>query len=113
MQEVQAICDRAIIINNGQKVADHTIKDLLNLSGQQVLEVEFEQEINAAVFKQLDLPHQLTVANANLLHFEFDTTEDMRPVLMKFIAEQNLPLIGIKKRESSMEDVFNTLTKSV
>jgi ABC-2 type transport system ATP-binding protein len=112
MQEVQAICDRAIIINKGKKVADHSLEELLQENSGQILEVEFEAVVDSTVFKGLAVAHNLTVINEKSFHLEFDTKDDMRPVLMKFIAEQSLPLIGIKKRESSMEDVFNTLTKS-
>ena len=112
MQEVQAICDRAIIINNGKKVADQSLEELLNKVAVQVLEVEFEDEVDIEVFEGFSAEHKLKVVNKKSFQLEFDTQEDMRPVLMKFIAAQSLPLIGIKKRESSMEEVFNSLTKS-
>jgi ABC-2 type transport system ATP-binding protein len=112
MQEVQAICDRAIIINKGKKVADQSIQDLLNQTSGQVLEVEFEKQVDLEIFKQLPEAHRLTELNELSVQFDFEANVDMRPVLMKFIAEHSLPLIGIKKRESSMEDVFNALTKS-
>ena len=112
MQEVQAICDRAIIINNGKKVADQSLEELLNKVAVQVLEVEFEDEVDIEVFEGFSAEHKLKVVNKKSFQLEFDTQEDMRPVLMKFIAALSLPLIGIKKRESSMEEVFNSLTKS-
>ena len=112
MQEVQAICDRAIIINKGKKVADQSLEELLNTVAVQVLEVEFEDEVDIEVFEGFSAEHKLKVVNKKSFQLEFDTQEDMRPVLMKFIAAQSLPLIGIKKRESSMEEVFNSLTKS-
>lgn len=111
MQEVQAICDRAIIINKGTKVADHSIDDLLKLNTGQSLEVEFETAVEDGIFADFDVPHKIKKSSAVLLHFEFESNDEMRPVLMKFIAEKGLPLIGIKKKERSMEDVFNFLTK--
>lgn len=112
MQEVQAICDRAVIINDGQKVADQSLEELLSGASSQVLEIEFEEEIAIEVFQDFDIAHQLEQTSPNLYQFKFETDEDVRSAIMKFIAEKQLPLIGIKKREHSMEDVFNSLTKS-
>ena len=97
--------------NKGKKVADHSIEDLLKLNAKQLLEVEFESEVDISVFEEFNIPHKLSAVSSVLLHFEFETEDDIRSHLMKFIAEKDLPLIGIKKRESSMEDVFNFLTR--
>ena len=112
MQEVQAVCDRAIIINQGRAVADKSIEELLKQNSSQVLEVEFEQEIAQGILDSVDNLTRIKQVSEKVFILEFATEKDMRPSLMQHMANEGLPLIGIKKKELSMEEVFNSLTKS-
>jgi len=112
MQEVQAVCDRAIIINNGKKAADQTIEQLLTMGDNQILEVEFESAVETSLFDDFAYITDISKLDKNKLRIVFKSRNDMRSEVMKFVADKNLPLIGIKRQESTMEDVFNELTKT-
>ena len=112
MQEVQAICDRVIIIDNGQIVADDSLSHILEGSAKQVLEIEFETTVDEA--RLLDFKGVKQVLNRanNVYEIEIEFLEDARPEMMKYIANLGLPLIGIKQKETTMEEVFNALTQT-
>lgn len=111
MQEVQAICDRVIIINHGRLVADDTLGNLLAGQARQVLELEFEQAVDTSILQAFD--GVLAVEEIATCHYriELDYSHDARPAMMRLVSQNKLPLIGIKQKETTMEEVFNMLTK--
>lgn len=112
MQEVQAVCDRAIVINKGQIVADGSINDLQKLNTNQVIEIEFCNKVSDALLKSFEGIVTLRNIGANRYQIEVSTKEDIRPAFMKFVTDNQLDLIGITQVQRSMEDVFATLTQS-
>jgi len=110
MQEVQAICDRVIIINNGKMVADDSLSQIIEGSARQVLEVEFEIKIDEAKLYNFKGIKQVVQRDNNIYEIELEFLEDARPEMMKYITSLGLPLIGIKRQETTMEDVFKSLT---
>jgi len=112
MQEVQALCDRVLIINNGLLVADDSLSNILEGSAKQVLEIEFETSIEEAKLHDFKGVKQVLRKDNNIYEIELDFPEDARPEMMKYIANLGLPLIGIKQKETTMEEVFNSLTKT-
>jgi len=112
MQEVQAVCDRAIVINKGRIVADGSIDELQNLNANQVIEVEFCNKVSDALLKSFEGMIALRNIGANRYQIEVSNKEDVRPAFMKFVTDNQLDLIGITQVQRSMEDVFATLTQS-
>jgi ABC-2 type transport system ATP-binding protein len=112
MQEVQALCDRVLIINNGLLVANDSLSNILEGSAKQVLEIEFETSIEEAKLHEFKGIKQVLRKDNNIYEIELDFSEDARPEMMKHIANLGLPLIGIKQKETTMEEVFNSLTQS-
>jgi ABC-2 type transport system ATP-binding protein len=112
MQEVQAICDRVIIINNGKMVADDSLSQILEGSARQVLEVEFEIDIDEAKLHDFKGIKKVLKKPNNVYEIELEFLEDARPEMMKYITGLGLPLIGIKQQEKTMEEVFKVLTES-
>ena len=112
MQEVQAVCDRAIVINKGRIVADGSINDLQKLNTNQVIEVEFCNKVSDALLKSFEGMIALRNIGANRYQIEVSNKEDVRPAFMKFVTDNQLDLIGITQVQRSMEDVFATLTQS-
>lgn len=111
MQEVQALCDRAIIINKGEIVANEEVRLLQQLGEDQIIyTVEFEAEVSTALLSAIS-----GVINVNKL--EGGTYEvvagkvDIRSEIFKVAADNHLPLLGLKQNESSLEHIFQTLTK--
>jgi ABC-2 type transport system ATP-binding protein len=110
MQEVQALCDRVIVINRGQIVADDLLK---NLVGQKpsapVVVVEFKEKISAEELAML--PGVLNV-NTEGGTFRITANEgvDVRPALLHFATQKNISLLSLRQEENSMEEIFKSLT---
>jgi gliding motility-associated transport system ATP-binding protein len=112
MQEVQAICDRVIIINNGKLVADDSLTHILEGRAKQILEIEFETAIDEAKLKDFQGANRVVGKGNHIYEIELNYKEDARADLMKHMAHHELPLIGIKQKEATMEDVFRALTQT-
>ena len=111
MQEVQALCDRAIIINKGEIVADESVQMLQQVGDNQIVNiVDFEAEISTRLLEGID-----GVIEVNRLEgsrYEVVSGKiDIRSAIFKVAADNQLPLLGLKQQESSLEHIFQTLTK--
>lgn len=118
MQEVQAICDRSLVINKGKLVADASLDELLKVKKSTIsLRITFSSETNPNVFEPL--MQQGLIEKISLLDkgtkFQLicATEKDPRQHLMSMIAEQGLILRSMEEvtETKSMEDVFRELTK--
>jgi ABC-2 type transport system ATP-binding protein len=110
MQEVEAICDRVIIINKGQIVADDTASHLQLDETHQTVYAEFDKEIAKSVLTKI--PHVRKVekvAGGWLL----ETTDkvDLRKEIATYAQQQNLLVLTLKTEERTLEEVFKELTK--
>jgi ABC-2 type transport system ATP-binding protein len=112
MQEVEAICDRVIIINLGKIVADSPVQELYQFQrNTQTIFLEFSQEIQKDTLSAL--PGVQNIRKKGTGKYEIDThgTIDIRPDIFKLAAENNWTLIGIKQEEKNLESIFQALTK--
>ncbi|WP_047548026.1 gliding motility-associated ABC transporter ATP-binding subunit GldA [Psychroserpens sp. Hel_I_66] len=109
MQEVEAICDRVIIINKGEIVADKKLKDLRDGQEQTVI-VEFDYRVEEAFL--LKLPNAKTVKNTHDFIYEitFSTTEDMRSHVFDFAHDNELKILQLNQKNASLESLFRELT---
>ncbi|WP_046758084.1 gliding motility-associated ABC transporter ATP-binding subunit GldA [Kordia jejudonensis] len=109
MQEVEAICDRVIIINKGEIVADTTLAKLQK-DQQQVIEVEFDYRIEDVLIEKL--PHVVQVINTRGLVYEitFDTSKDMRSTVFDFAHDNDLKALQINQKNKNLESLFRELT---
>lgn len=109
MQEVEAICDRVIIINKGKIVADKKLKELRNET-QQTVVVEFDYRVEEAFL--LKLPKVKTVKNTHDFVYEiiFDTPEDMRSQVFDFAHDNELKILQLHQKHASLESLFRELT---
>jgi ABC-2 type transport system ATP-binding protein len=111
MQEVQAICDRVVVINKGKIVADDSIQNLLKSgTGKKILTVEFDKAIELETLLQVKGVQNVFSAGVNTYKIESEPGTDARAELFKFATEKNLSLIGLKLEETSLEAVFKQLT---
>lgn len=109
MQEVEAMCDRVIIINKGEVVADKYLKDLRE--GQdQVVVVEFDYRVEDAFL--LKLPQVASVKNPSGFVYEitFSTTTDMRSHVFDFAHDNDLKILQLNQKNTSLESLFRELT---
>ncbi len=109
LKEVEAICDRVIIINQGKIVADASLSDLRK-SEQQIIEVEFDYRVEEAFL--LKLPHAKSVVNTAGFAYEihFDTDKDMRPALFDFAHDNELKTLQLSRKNKNLESLFTELT---
>ncbi len=108
MQEVEAMCDKVVIINKGKIVADDEVTKLKSMRSDEITyRVEFEEPINASLFEDEGL--KILGGDANV--YQISSKDDPRKVIMKIAGEHELPLINVAKEEQSLEGVFQELTQ--
>lgn len=113
MQEVQAICDRVIIINRGKIVADDHISSLQDqVSGNTILTVEFSKKIDIASLKSINNVADVKDLGKNRYHIISSTTHDVRAEVFQYAVANQLLLLEMHKETSSVEDVFQKLTSN-
>jgi len=114
MQEVQALCDRVIVINKGKLVADDTLQKLLSHThGSKIVRVEFEQPVSREALEGIAGVIRVEELNETSFILHSDGAVDVRPDLFRFAAERNVSLVGLKLEEHSLENVFRLLTNEV
>jgi len=112
MQEVEAICDRAIIIDNGKIVADDKTSNLAKISSKtQIINVEFNAPVKKQLLKSVQGIKEMKNLRDNIWLIESVTDKDIRPDIFKFAVENNLTVLSMSKEEKTLEKVFQELTR--
>ncbi|MBD0832885.1 gliding motility-associated ABC transporter ATP-binding subunit GldA [Aestuariibaculum sediminum] len=109
MQEVEAMCDRVIIINKGEIVANKKLKELRN-EKQQVVIVEFDYRVEDAFLLKLPKVNQVKNTHDFVYEITFDTTQDMRSHVFDFAHDNALKILQLNQKNSSLENLFRDLT---
>ena len=109
MQEVEAICDRVIIIDKGVIVTDKKLNQIKS-DKQQVLEVEFDYKIEEQVIAKL--PYLVSYKNTHDMIWEltFVADKDMRPTVFDFAQENGLKTLQLNQKNKNLEAVFRDVT---
>lgn len=110
MQEVEAVCDRVLIIHHGKLVADKKLKELKD-ENQQVIHVEFDYRIENVALKRM--PNLVKIDNPTgsfIYELTFDTKEDMRSTVFDFARENGLKILQLSQKLKNLEDLFRELT---
>ncbi len=109
MKEVEAVCDRVLIINKGVLVADKKLSDL-RVEEEQIIEVEFDYRVEEAFLNQL--PNVSKVKNTGGFVYEitFDTSKDMRPAIFDFAHDNQLKTLQLSRKNKNLEGLFTELT---
>ena len=110
MQEVEAICDRVIIINNGKIVTDKKLNNLVT-DKEQLIEVEFDYRVEEQLIQTL--PHLVSYKNTHDFIWElvFSTEKDMRPAIFDFAHDNGLKTLQLNLKNKNLETVFREMTK--
>lgn len=110
LQEVEAMCDRVVILNKATVVLDQTLKSL-KTNEQQVVSVSFDYRVENVALQKI--PHIKTVVNTFDFEYEltFETTEDMRPTVFDFAHDNGLKILSLQQKNKGLEKQFNSLTK--
>lgn len=110
--EVEAVCDRAIIINKGKLVANAGIQELKQqFTGQSVVTVEFAGKTDQNLLKKIRHVQSVKSLGPNIWHLTASAEHDIRPDVFHFAVENKLTLLELHKELYSVEDVFQQLTK--
>lgn len=111
MQEIKAICNRVIVINKGEIVADYTDLSQLEVNDQSQFQFEVEFE-NAIQLKMLEKLTQVTaVSFISHTTYKILATADIRGLIFDFAVQTNNKILTIQQIQRSMEEVFKSLTK--
>ena len=109
LQEVDALCDRVIIINKGEIVLDQALEELRNKQ-EQIIEVSFDYRIEVVALEKL--PNIQKAVNTHDFDYELHIkgTKDMRPSIFDFAHDNGLKISNLQLKNQSLEQLFNELT---
>ena len=110
MQEVEAVCDRVIIINKGQIVTDKKLNEL-KVDKEQVIEVEFDLRVEPQLLNQIPKLKNVENIHDNIWQLTFNTSKDMRPAIFDFAHDNGLKLLQSSVKNQDLESLFRSLTK--
>jgi ABC-2 type transport system ATP-binding protein len=112
MQEVEAICDRVIIIDKGIIVANETKSNIYSMLRQpkQVVQIEFDKDIAEITLSDYNNIRYVRKIKNNIWVIEAEGEEDIRPALFNFAVRNGLTVLSLQKNESNLEEVFRHLT---
>lgn len=110
MQEVEAICDRVIIINKGKIVEDKNLKTLVKEQTNQIITIEFDKIISKEDFNQFNNLISIDYINDTVLELTFESKTDMRPILFDFAQEKGLKILQLNLKNRNLEQIFREKT---
>jgi ABC-2 type transport system ATP-binding protein len=111
MQEVEAICDRVIIINEGKIVADKKLDHLISEDKEQIIEVEFDFQIEEQAIAKIE--NLVSFKNIHDMTWEltFKSDKDMRPAVFDFANNNGLKTLQLNQKNKNLEAIFREITK--
>ena len=109
MQEVEAMCDRVIIINKGEIVVDKKLKELRDDKEQTVI-VEFDYRVEDAFLLKLPKVEKVVNTYGFVYEITFKTSEDMRSYVFDFAHDNQLKILQLNQKNASLESLFSELT---
>ncbi|RPD96461.1 gliding motility-associated ABC transporter ATP-binding subunit GldA [Aureibaculum marinum] len=110
MQEVEAVCDRVIIINKGKIVTDNKLNKLKG-NTDQVIEVEFDLRVEPQLLHKIPKIKNIENLYENVWKLTFNTSKDMRPAIFDFAHDNGLKLLQSTVKNQDLESLFRDLTK--
>jgi len=111
MQEVEAICDRVIIINNGKIVTDKKLDKLISVEKEQIIEVEFDHKIEVELITKIPNLQSFKNIHNTLWELTFLTDIDMRPTVFDFAHDNGLKTLQLNQKNKNLETLFREVTK--
>ena len=113
MQEVEALCQRTVIISKGKIVADdNTVNISSGVGGKEVITVEFETAVDIDKLSSILGVTKVTSLNLNKFELEAASGSGIRAEVFRFAVEQKWVVVAMQKEERNLEDVFRSLTIS-
>ncbi len=110
MKEVEAVCDRVLIINKGTLVADKKL-DELREENEQIIEVEFDYRVEEVLLQKLPNAAQVKNTGGFVYEITFNTSKDMRPIVFDFAHDNQLKTLQLSRKNKNLESLFTELTR--
>ena len=110
MQEVEAICERVIIINNGKLVTDKNLNTLVKEQAEQTIEVEFDQVLSSTDFALLENLTNTKEINDFTWELTFESDEDKRGKVFDFAQEKGFKILQLSLKNKNLEQIFREKT---
>lgn len=110
MQEVEAICNRAIIIDKGKIVADSPTSELKLVRNQDFITIEFASAVTQQDLMQIKGVVKATNLKENSWRLQSEAGVEIRPLINKFAIDKNLTILSLQKEKSTLEQTFQELT---
>ena len=111
MQEVEAICDRAIIIHQGNVVADDSTAHLSHFRTGLIITAEFDKQVQPAALQKVKGISRVVNISGNVWQLHAKGEEDIRPNIFNFAVENGFTVLSLHREEQKLEEVFQQLTK--
>lgn len=111
MQEVEAICDRVIIIDKGKIVADKKLDNLISEEKQQIIEVEFDKTVEEQLIAKIENLTSYKNTHDMIWELTFNADKDMRPAVFDFANANGLKTLQLNQKNKNLEAVFREMTK--
>ena len=111
MQEVEAICDRVIIINKGKIVEDYYLHDDKNVVETQVLLVEFDKFIDESKLYISEVVDLVKNLDGNLWELHSKSQDDIRPIIFDFASANDLKILSMQRQNKNLETIFREKTQ--
>ncbi|MEO6228761.1 MAG: gliding motility-associated ABC transporter ATP-binding subunit GldA [Ferruginibacter sp.] len=113
LQEVEAICDRVIIINKGVIVADDQLSNLQKSNnGHHLVIVSFKETVDKNTLQNLDDVSKVEQLQTNSYQLQTGNPDGVRKQLLELSLKNNLNIVSLQSESNSLEEVFKSLTTS-
>ena len=111
LQEVEAICDRVIIINKGELVADDKLSTLQQgNTNNDIVVVQFKEKVDKIILQKLPGVTKIEEPQTSCFRLYTSNPESVRKQILEFALQQNLNIISLQSENHSLEDIFRSLT---
>ncbi|MDI9342298.1 MAG: gliding motility-associated ABC transporter ATP-binding subunit GldA [Sediminibacterium sp.] len=110
MQEVEALCNRVIIINKGEIVANADTRDLQANNKRQMITVEFDKPTSASLLRKIAHVTDAHNKRDNIWQLSISTQDDVRKTIFDFAVQNQLSVLTLTRDEQKLEDIFKQLT---
>lgn len=112
MQEVQAVCSRVMIINQGKVVADDTVEQLgKKLSGNVSVTIHFEKAVEAKSLEALPVVQNLLRLDERSFQISGSNAAELKKVLFQWAVDHQNPIVGLSEQKADLEQIFKSLTQ--
>lgn len=110
LQEVEAICDRVIIINKGNLVADDKLSNLQKDNNNQAVKVEFKENVQIGLLENMNTVAGVKNIQRSVFNIQCSDAELVKKQILQLAINNNLNIISIQSENQSLENIFKTLT---